>query len=114
MGSKAAAKALMERAGVPLVPGYHGANNEPAFLQAEAERIGFPVLIKASAGGGGRGMRRVDGPRTLLPRWPPANARPWPASGTTMCWSSATSPAAPHRDPGLRRHPGELRLPVRA
>jgi 3-methylcrotonyl-CoA carboxylase alpha subunit len=60
MGSKAAAKALMERAGVPLVPGYHGANNEPAFLQAEAERIGFPVLIKASAGGGGRGMRRVD------------------------------------------------------
>ncbi|HNB44084.1 MAG TPA: biotin carboxylase N-terminal domain-containing protein, partial [Burkholderiaceae bacterium] len=60
MGSKAAAKALMERAGVPLVPGYHGANNEPAFLQTEAERIGFPVLIKASAGGGGRGMRRVD------------------------------------------------------
>jgi 3-methylcrotonyl-CoA carboxylase alpha subunit len=60
MGSKAAAKSLMERAGVPLVPGYHGANNEPAFLQGEAERIGFPVLIKASAGGGGRGMRRVD------------------------------------------------------
>jgi len=60
MGSKAAAKALMERAGVPLVPGYHGDRNEPAFLQGEAERIGFPVLIKASAGGGGRGMRRVD------------------------------------------------------
>ncbi len=60
MGSKAAAKALMERAGVPLVPGYHGDNNDPAFLQAEAERIGFPVLIKASAGGGGRGMRRVE------------------------------------------------------
>jgi len=60
MGSKAAAKSLMERAGVPLVPGYHGENNDPAFLQGEAERIGFPVLIKASAGGGGRGMRRVD------------------------------------------------------
>ena len=60
MGSKSAAKALMDKAGVPLVPGYHGANNEPAFLQAEAERIGFPVLIKASAGGGGKGMRRVD------------------------------------------------------
>ncbi|MBT9599260.1 MAG: acetyl/propionyl/methylcrotonyl-CoA carboxylase subunit alpha [Vitreoscilla sp.] len=60
MGSKSAAKSLMEQAGVPLVPGYHGDNNEPAFLQAQAERIGFPVLIKASAGGGGRGMRRVD------------------------------------------------------
>jgi 3-methylcrotonyl-CoA carboxylase alpha subunit len=60
MGSKAAAKALMEQAGVPLVPGYHGANNQPAFLAAEAARIGYPVLIKASAGGGGKGMRRVD------------------------------------------------------
>ncbi len=60
MGSKAAAKALMAQAGVPLVPGYHGADNDPALLAAEAERIGYPVLIKASAGGGGRGMRRVD------------------------------------------------------
>jgi 3-methylcrotonyl-CoA carboxylase alpha subunit len=62
MGSKSAAKALMEKAGVPLVPGYHGANNEPEFLAAEAARIGYPVLIKASAGGGGKGMRRVDTP----------------------------------------------------
>ncbi|MFM7704068.1 MAG: acetyl/propionyl/methylcrotonyl-CoA carboxylase subunit alpha, partial [Rubrivivax sp.] len=60
MGSKAAAKALMERAGVPLVPGYHGADNDPALLAREADRIGYPVLIKASAGGGGRGMRRVE------------------------------------------------------
>ncbi|MDP2004182.1 MAG: acetyl/propionyl/methylcrotonyl-CoA carboxylase subunit alpha [Rubrivivax sp.] len=60
MGSKSAAKALMEKAGVPLVPGYHGEDNEPAFLAGEAERIGYPVLIKASAGGGGKGMRRVD------------------------------------------------------
>jgi 3-methylcrotonyl-CoA carboxylase alpha subunit len=60
MGSKSAAKALMEKAGVPLVPGYHGDNNDPAFLAAQSERIGYPVLIKASAGGGGRGMRRVD------------------------------------------------------
>ena len=60
MGSKAAAKALMEQAGVPLVPGYHGRDNDPALLALEAQRIGFPVLIKASAGGGGRGMRRVD------------------------------------------------------
>ena len=60
MGSKAAAKTLMEKAGVPLVPGYHGDDNDPALLAREAQRIGFPVLIKASAGGGGRGMRRVD------------------------------------------------------
>ena len=60
MGSKSAAKALMERAGVPLVPGYHGDNNDPAFLAEQAARIGYPVLIKASAGGGGKGMRRVD------------------------------------------------------
>jgi 3-methylcrotonyl-CoA carboxylase alpha subunit len=59
MGSKAAAKALMQRQGVPLVPGYHGEDQEPARLLDEAERIGFPVLIKASAGGGGRGMRVV-------------------------------------------------------
>jgi 3-methylcrotonyl-CoA carboxylase alpha subunit len=60
MGSKSAAKTLMEQAGVPLVPGYHGDNNEPAFLAEQAARIGYPVLIKASAGGGGKGMRRVD------------------------------------------------------
>jgi 3-methylcrotonyl-CoA carboxylase alpha subunit len=60
MGSKSAAKSLMEKAGVPLVPGYHGNNNEPAFLAEQASRIGYPVLIKASAGGGGKGMRRVD------------------------------------------------------
>ncbi|MBT9610161.1 MAG: acetyl/propionyl/methylcrotonyl-CoA carboxylase subunit alpha [Aquabacterium sp.] len=60
MGSKSAAKALMERAGVPLVPGYHGERQEPDFLRAQAEAIGFPVLIKASAGGGGKGMRIVQ------------------------------------------------------
>ena len=60
MGSKSAAKALMEKAKVPLVPGYHGDDNEPGFLAGQAERIGYPVLIKASAGGGGRGMRKVD------------------------------------------------------
>jgi 3-methylcrotonyl-CoA carboxylase alpha subunit len=59
MGSKSAAKALMAQAGVPLVPGYHGDRQEPDFLLAQAEAIGFPVLIKASAGGGGKGMRIV-------------------------------------------------------
>ena len=60
MGSKSAAKALMEKAGVPLTPGYHGARQEAGYLLKEADRIGFPVLIKAVAGGGGKGMRRVD------------------------------------------------------
>ncbi len=60
MGSKSAAKAVMEAAGVPLTPGYHGDNQDADFLRGEAERIGFPVLIKASAGGGGKGMRRVE------------------------------------------------------
>jgi 3-methylcrotonyl-CoA carboxylase alpha subunit len=60
MGSKSAAKALMEKAGVPLTPGYHGQRQEADFLLEEARRIGFPVLIKAVAGGGGKGMRRVD------------------------------------------------------
>jgi 3-methylcrotonyl-CoA carboxylase alpha subunit len=59
MGSKSEAKRLMERAKVPLVPGYHGDEQEPALLQNEAARIGYPVLIKASAGGGGKGMRVV-------------------------------------------------------
>ncbi len=61
MGDKAAAKAAMERAGVPLVPGYHGDDQNPKKLAAAAKKIGFPVLIKASAGGGGRGMRIVRG-----------------------------------------------------
>jgi 3-methylcrotonyl-CoA carboxylase alpha subunit len=60
MGLKAESKQLMERAGVPLVPGYHGADQDPALLQREADAIGYPVLIKASAGGGGKGMRAVD------------------------------------------------------
>ena len=60
MGLKAESKRLMESAGVPLVPGYHGADQDPALLQREADRIGYPVLIKASAGGGGKGMRVVD------------------------------------------------------
>jgi len=59
MGLKAESKQLMEKAGVPLVPGYHGAGQDPAMLKREADRIGYPVLIKASAGGGGKGMRIV-------------------------------------------------------
>jgi 3-methylcrotonyl-CoA carboxylase alpha subunit len=60
MGLKSAAKALMQRAGVPVVPGYHGDNQNAKFLREKAYEIGYPVLVKAIAGGGGRGMRRVD------------------------------------------------------
>ncbi|MFC4271012.1 acetyl-CoA carboxylase biotin carboxylase subunit [Sneathiella chungangensis] len=59
MGLKDAAKALMVKAGVPVVPGYHGEDQDPDLLAAEAEKIGYPVLIKAVAGGGGKGMRSV-------------------------------------------------------
>ena len=62
MGLKDAAKRLMERAGVPVVPGYHGEAQELVVLAGKANEIGFPVLIKARAGGGGKGMRRVDHP----------------------------------------------------
>ncbi len=62
MGLKDAAKKLMVEAGVPVVPGYHGENQDPAFLAEEAVKMGYPVLIKAVAGGGGKGMRRVDDP----------------------------------------------------
>jgi len=60
MGSKSAAKALMEKARVPLVPGYHGDDQDADLLQQEADKIGYPVLLKASAGGGGKGMRIVE------------------------------------------------------
>jgi 3-methylcrotonyl-CoA carboxylase alpha subunit len=65
MGSKSAAKAIMERAGVPLVPGYHGEEQDPARLAEAAQAIGWPVLIKASAGGGGKGMRVVERPEAF-------------------------------------------------
>ena len=60
MGSKSAAKAIMEKAGVPLVPGYHGNDQDPETLRAEALKCGFPLLLKAVAGGGGKGMRVVN------------------------------------------------------
>jgi 3-methylcrotonyl-CoA carboxylase alpha subunit len=60
MGLKDQAKKLMERAGVPVVPGYHGDRQDAKFLKEKAYQIGYPVLIKPAAGGGGRGMRRVD------------------------------------------------------
>lgn len=66
MGLKDAAKAAMEAAGVPVVPGYHGSNQEPARLEVEAAGIGYPVMIKAVAGGGGKGMRIVETPEAFI------------------------------------------------
>lgn len=66
MGLKDAAKTLMAAAGVPVTPGYMGANQEPAFLAEEAAKIGYPVLIKAVAGGGGKGMRLVEAPADFV------------------------------------------------
>lgn len=65
MGLKDAAKALMEKAGVPVVPGYHGADQDDALLARQAAQIGYPVLIKAVAGGGGKGMRLVEDPNAF-------------------------------------------------
>ena len=66
MGLKDAAKALMEKAGVPVVPGYHGANQDPEHLAGAADALGYPVLIKAVAGGGGKGMRLVERPQDFI------------------------------------------------
>jgi 3-methylcrotonyl-CoA carboxylase alpha subunit len=67
MGSKSGSKALMEKAGVPLVPGYHGDAQDDETLSKAADKVGFPVLVKASAGGGGRGMRVVRSAAELGP-----------------------------------------------
>ena len=98
MGSKAAAKALMEAHGVPVVPGYHGADQDPARSLAEAERIGYPVMIKAV----GRRRRQAacasssDAGRIRSARSTARGARPTAPSATTGCCSSATSTAPRH------------------
>lgn len=59
MGSKSEAKTIMGKANVPIVPGYHGEKQDPDFLMGEARKIGYPVILKASLGGGGKGMRII-------------------------------------------------------
>jgi 3-methylcrotonyl-CoA carboxylase alpha subunit len=66
MGDKSRSKEIMTAAGVPCIPGYHGTNQDPQFLKAEAEKIGYPVLLKAVKGGGGKGMRIVPTPAEFL------------------------------------------------
>lgn len=65
MGNKSRSKTIMTQAGVPCIPGYHGENQDPAFLKAEALKIGFPVLLKAVKGGGGKGMRIAKTPEVF-------------------------------------------------
>ena len=115
MGSKSEAKKIMEKARVPLVPGYHGDDQSPELLAKEAERIGFPVLIKASAGGGGKGMRVVEERGEVRRR---AGRRQARGQGLVRRRSRAgrevPDAAAPYRDPGLRRQPRQLPLSLRA
>jgi 3-methylcrotonyl-CoA carboxylase alpha subunit len=85
MGLKDAAKALMVESGVPIVPGYHGDSDEPAELAAHARRIGYPVLIKARAGGGGKGMRRVDSPEDFVTALESAQREAKSAFGDSRC-----------------------------
>lgn len=66
MGNKSRSKEIMIEAGVPCIPGYHGTNQDPAFLKAEAEKIGYPVLLKAVKGGGGKGMRIASTPEVFF------------------------------------------------
>ena len=85
MGLKDAAKSLMEKAGVPVVPGYHNANQDPEFLAAKAREIGYPVLIKARAGGGGRGMRLVTRPEDFSSALESAQREALAAFGDDRC-----------------------------
>jgi 3-methylcrotonyl-CoA carboxylase alpha subunit len=98
MGLKDAAKAVMERAGVPVVPGYHGEDQSPGRLAVEAERIGYPVLVKAVAGGGGKGMRRVDRAEDFVEALAGRSGRRKGPSATTRCWWRSTC-----RAPGTSR-----------
>ncbi len=97
MGSKAEAREIMLRAGVPVVPGYQGEDQSEARLTVEAERIGFPLLVKAAAGGGGKGMRLASNAAELLEQRPaaPREAAPPSAHPPTRPNRSITQARAP-------------------
>ena len=115
MGSKSGSKMLMEKAGVPLVPGYHGEAQDEATLAKAADKIGFPVLVKASAGGGGRGMRIVRSAGELAAADRQRQAR---GQGRLRRRSHADRKirrkSAPHRGAGDRRQPRQSAVAVRA
>ena len=115
MGSKSGSKALMEKAGVPLVPGYHGEAQDDATLAKAADKIGFPVLVKASAGGGGRGMRVVRAAAELAPAIVSAKREAKAAFGDDrMLIEKYVDNPAPYRGAGDRRQPRQSGVAVRA
>ena len=114
MGLKSSAKALMQRAGVPVVPGYHGDNQNPKFLREKAYEIGYPVLIKAIAGGGGRGMRRVDAHVEFDAALESAIREAQAAFGDgRVLIEKVHRRAPPHRIAGVRRRAWRLRPSLR-
>ena len=116
MGLKDAAKKLMAEAGVPVTPGYLGEDQDPKRLKKEADAIGYPVLIKAVAGGGGKGMRRVDdAARTSTTRSTAAKREAARVLRRRPRADREIHPlAAPHRGAGVRRQPRQCRPFVRA
>jgi 3-methylcrotonyl-CoA carboxylase alpha subunit len=115
MGLKDAAKKLMAEAGVPVTPGYLGEDQSPKRLQKEADAIGYPVLIKAVAGGGGKGMRRVDKAKDFQDALDSCKREAASSFGDdrVLIEKYILSPA-PHRGAGVRRQPRQRRPPVRA
>ena len=115
MGLKDAAKKLMAEAGVPVTPGYLGEDQDPKRLKKEADAIGYPVLIKAVAGGGGKGMRRVDAPSDFDDALESCQARGGERVRRRPRADRKIYPlAAPHRGAGVRRQPRQRRPSVRA
>ena len=115
MSSKATRQAADAALGVPLLPGYHGEAQDAARLDSEAERIGYPVLIKATAGGGGKGMRVVESADEFDQRWPPASAKRRRSFGDArVLLEKYLLASAAHRSADLRRQPGTDGAPVRA
>ena len=104
MGNKAGAKDIMQEAGVPCVPGYQGADQSDAVMLAEAKKIGFPVMIKAVAGGGGRGMRLVADAAAFPDALRSARSEAQGAFGDPTRDSGARDRRSPpYRNPGVRR-----------
>jgi len=115
MGDKALAKRRMLDAGVPCAPGYLGAQQDDATLIAEAEKLGYPLLVKAVAGGGGRGMRLVRAPAELQRGIEGARREATSAFGDgTLMLERLIEQRPPHRNPGFCRCARQRGLPGRA
>jgi 3-methylcrotonyl-CoA carboxylase alpha subunit len=104
----------MEEAGVPLVPGYHGDAQDDALLRAAADDIGYPVLLKATAGGGGKGMRRVDSADEFDEALAAARREATRPSATSHMLVEKYLVRRGMSNPGVLRQPRQRRLPVRA